>query len=133
MKKNLVLYISMLVIFLAIDMIWLTLVASAFYKQYLGYLMAASPNLLAAGIFYLIFILAAQVLIVNPGLQDTSWQPTFWKAALFGLVSYSTYDLTNLATVKDWPLIVTLVDLLWGTIVSTVVSVAGHFIGKKLM
>jgi uncharacterized membrane protein len=133
MAYYLKLYFATLVVFFAIDLVWLGLVARTFYKKYLGYLMAPNPNWLAAIIFYLLFIVGILVFVVVPGLADNSVKTTLLRAALFGLISYATYDLTNLATVKDWPLTITIVDLLWGTTVSVIVSYISFLIGKLLM
>jgi uncharacterized membrane protein len=132
MAYYLKLYLATLVAFLVIDMLWLGLVARTFYRNYLGFLMAPSPNWLAAIIFYLLFVVGIVVFVVVPGLEASSLKTTLLRAALFGLVAYATYDLTNLATVKDWPLIVTIVDLIWGTVVSVVVSLAGYMAGQWL-
>ena len=126
------LYFATLIAFFAIDMLWLGLVARTFYRKYLGFLMAPSPNWLAAIIFYLLFVVGIVVFAVLPGLETRSLKTTLLRAALFGLIAYATYDLTNLATVKDWPLIVTIVDLIWGTVVSVAVSYAGYMAGKWL-
>ena len=126
------LYLATLVAFFAVDIVWLTLVARTFYRKYLGFLMAPSPNWAAAIIFYLLFIVGILVLAVLPGLEAGSLKTTLLRGALFGLVAYATYDLTNLATLKDWPLIVTVVDLIWGTVLSTVVSLAGYYAGDWL-
>jgi uncharacterized membrane protein len=126
------LYFATLIAFLVIDMLWLGLVARTFYREYLGFLMAPSPNWLAAIIFYLLFVVGIVVFAVLPGLETSSVKTTLLRAALFGLIAYATYDLTNLATVKDWPLVVTIVDLIWGTVVSVAVSYAGYLAGKWL-
>jgi uncharacterized membrane protein len=111
-------YFVALFSFLIIDGIWLTVVAKNFYSKHLGYLMAKTPNLLAAGIFYLIYIFGLVVLVLSPALQKGSLISAILMGALFGFCAYATYDLTNLATVKDWPLIVTIVDLIWGALLS---------------
>ena len=126
------LYLASLVVFFAVDMVWLGLVASSFYKKHLGYLMAPSVNWLAAIIFYLLFIVGILVFVVLPGIKENSLPNTILRAVLFGLITYATYDLTNLATIKDWPLIITLVDLGWGMVLSTIVSVAGFYVAKWL-
>ena len=126
------LYLATLVAFFAIDMVWLGLVAPGLYRKYLGYLMAPKPNWLAAIIFYLLFTFGILVLVVVPGLQERSLGATLLRAALFGLVSYATYDLTNLATIKDWPVLVTVVDLIWGTVLSTAVGCVSYMAGKWL-
>ena len=94
--------------------------------------MAKNPNLFAALIFYLIFIAGLIVFVITPALDKKIWTQALLAGAFFGLVTYATYDLTNLATVKDWPLIVTIVDLIWGMFVSATVSVATYFIALKL-
>jgi uncharacterized membrane protein len=126
------LYLATLIAFFAIDMLWLGLVARTFYRKYLGFIMSPNPNWLAAIIFYLLFIVGILVFVVLPGLESGSLQSTLLRAALFGLITYATYDLTNLATVKDWPVIVTVVDLAWGTVLSTAVSYVSYMAGKWL-
>ena len=126
------LYLVTLLAFFAIDMLWLGLVARTFYRKYLGFLMAPSPNWLAAIIFYLLFILGILVFVVLPGLEDNSLKTTLLRAVLFGLITYATYDLTNLATLKDWPILVTVVDMLWGVVLSVSVSAVSFFVGRWL-
>ncbi len=126
------LYFATLAIFFAVDMIWLGFVARGFYKKYLGYLMAPDVNWYAALIFYALFIVAVLFFVVVPGLKEDGLGLMLLKAAFFGFITYATYDLTNLATVKDWPLIVTVVDIIWGTVLTTVVSLGGYFAGKWL-
>jgi len=119
------------VTFLMIDGVWLTLVAKNFYAKYLGYLMTKTPNLAAAGIFYLIYIFTLVILVLSPALQKGSLTSAIMMGALFGLCSYATYDLTNLATIKDWPLLVTVVDLIWGTFVTAAVAGISYLILSK--
>jgi len=126
------LYISTLIVFFAIDLLWIGIVARTFYRKHIGFLLAPSPNWIAAIIFYLLFILGLLFFVVVPGLKENSFKTTFIRAALFGLITYSTYDLTNLATVKDWPLLVTAVDMIWGTVLSLAVSLVSFMIGKWL-
>jgi uncharacterized membrane protein len=127
------LYFATLVAFFAVDMIWLGLVARTFYREHLGFLLASTPNWIAAMLFYLLFILGILVFVVVPGLDDNSLKTTLLRAALFGLVTYATYDLTNLATLKDWPVLVTVVDLAWGTVLSLIVSLVSFGAGKWLI
>jgi uncharacterized membrane protein len=129
---NLKLYLVMLVAFFLVDMVWLGLVARKFYRKQIGFLMYSKPNWAAAIIFYLLFILGAVVLVVLPGLQDGSLKVTVLRALLYGLVTYATYDLTNLATLKDWPVLVTVVDLLWGMGISVIVGLVGFWAGGWL-
>ena len=124
------LYIIALPVFLVIDMVWLILIAKNFYAKYIGYLMAKSPNLAAAFIFYLIFIAGLVFFVITPALDKKMWTYALLVGAFFGLVAYATYDLTNLATVKDWPLVVTIADLIWGMVLSAAVSVITYFLAK---
>jgi uncharacterized membrane protein len=126
------LYFVTLAAFLAIDLVWLGLVARTFYRKYLDWLMAANPNWLAAVVFYLLFVVGILVFVVVPGVKENSLRSTLLRGALFGLIAYATYDLTNLATVKDWPLTVTVVDMLWGTALTVAVCYVGFVAGKRL-
>lgn len=125
------LYLIALPVFLGIDMIWLTLVAKNFYAKHIGYLMAKNPNLPAAFIFYLLFIAGLIVFVIAPALDKKIWTHALVMGAFFGLITYATYDLTNLATIKNWPLIITIVDLIWGMTLSASVSVVTYFIARK--
>ena len=126
------LYFVALPVFLGIDMVWLTLIAKNFYAKKIGYLMAKNPNLIAAFIFYLIFISGLIAFVIIPALEKKLWLQALLMGAFFGLVTYATYDLTNLATVKDWPLVITIIDLIWGMFVSAMVSVVTYFLAIKL-
>ena len=133
MIKYFKLYLVSLAAFLAIDMLWLGLVARSFYQQQLGFIMASSVNWFAAIIFYLLFIVGILFFVVVPGLESGSLKVTLLRAALFGLITYATYDLTNLATLKDWPVLLTVVDLIWGTVLSVLVSYLSFMAGKRLI
>ena len=132
MIKYFKLYLVALAAFLAIDLLWLGLVARLFYQQQLGFIMAPSVNWFAAAIFYLLFIVGILFFVVVPGLESNSLKATLLRAALFGLITYATYDLTNLATLKDWPVLLTVVDLIWGTVLSVLVSYLSFMAGKRL-
>lgn len=125
------LYLIALTVFLGIDMIWLTIIAKNFYAKQIGYLMTKNPNFYAALIFYLIFIAGLVFFVVSPAVDKKNWFQVLLTGAFFGLVTYSTYDLTNLATIKDWPLIITIVDLIWGMTVSATVAVITYFIALR--
>lgn len=125
-------YITSLVTFLALDSVWLGLVAPKFYKKYIGDLMAEKANLFAAGLFYLVFISGLVFFVIQPALKEGSWQIALTRGALFGLVSYATFDLTNQAVIKNWPWMVTGVDLLWGTFITATVATASFFIYRAL-
>jgi uncharacterized membrane protein len=117
--------------FFAIDMVWLVLVAKSFYQKHIGFLMRPDINWIAAIIFYLMFIAGLAIFVISPAVEKHSWIHALLFGSLFGLITYATYDLTNLATMKDWPLIVTIVDLIWGMVVSASVSVITYFIVAK--
>ncbi len=125
------LYLIALPVFFGIDMIWLGLVAKNFYNKHLGYIMTPNVNWAAAIVFYLLFIFGLVVFVVSPGMEKNSWVRVALTGALFGIVTYATYDLTNLATVKNWPLIVTVVDLAWGAVLSALVATITFLIAKK--
>lgn len=126
------LYLTAFAVFFAIDMVWLVLVARKFYSQQLGFLMTSQINWVAAILFYLLFIGGLVVFVITPAVQQNSWSQALLMGALFGLVSYATYDLTNLATIKDWPLLITVVDLIWGMVLAGSVSTLTVLITKKL-
>ena len=121
-----------LVVFMVIDLIWLGFIAKDLYSKYLGYLMSDKVNCIAAVIFYLIFIGGILYFVIYPSLLDQNITNLVIRAALFGFITYATYDLTNLATIKDWPIQITIIDLIWGTTLSTSVSVISYFIIKLL-
>lgn len=117
-----------LAVFLAIDMVWLTVIAKKLYADKLGYLMAPKANLVAALLFYLLFVLGLMVFVVSPALANSSWLRALVYGLFFGLVTYATYDLTNLATVRDWPLLITVIDLAWGMAVSGITALLSYLI-----
>jgi len=126
------LFLIALPVFFAIDMVWLGLVAKNFYKDQIGFLMTPNINWTAAIIFYLIFIVGLVVFVITPAVEKGSWTHALLFGALFGFITYATYDLTNLATLKDWPLMVTIVDLIWGAVLAASVSTITYFIASKI-
>jgi uncharacterized membrane protein len=118
--------------FLAMDMVWLVVVARGFYKERLGFLLSDQPNWWAAISFYLLFVVGLLVFVIVPALEAGSLRKALLLGAFFGLVTYATYDLTNHATVKNWPWMVTLVDMTWGTVLATAVSCLGYLVGRWL-
>jgi len=131
--RYLQLYLVSLATFFTIDMLWLGLVARSLYQQHLGFLMAPSPNWFVAIVFYLLFIFGLLIFVVLPGLGANSLKTTLLRAALFGLITYATYDLTNLATLKDWPALLSIVDMLWGMVLTVLVSYISFMAGKRLI
>ena len=115
-------YLVTALIFLALDALWLGLVAPRLYRQHLGHLLAERTNFLAAAVFYLLYVAALLVFVINPALREGSVWQAVYMGAFLGLVMYATYDLTNLATLKGWPLNITLIDLAWGSFVTAATS-----------
>lgn len=126
------LYCFTFLVFFAIDFIWLRFVATKFYATKIGHLMASKPKLVPALLFYLIFVVGIIIFAVLPGYESQSLWTTIILGAIFGILSYSTYDLTNLATLKNWPISVTIIDIIWGTTVSAITSAVGYFIATLL-
>lgn len=133
MIRYLKLYLVSLAVFLAIDLLWLGVVARSFYQKQLGFIMAPSVNGFAAISFYLLFMVGILFFVTIPGLESGSLKTILLRATLFGLTTYATYDLTNLATLKDWPVLLSVVDMLWGIFVSVSVSSAGFMYGTRFI
>lgn len=127
------LFFIALPVFFAIDIVWLVFVAKKFYNRQIGFLMKQDINWYAAIIFYLLFICGLVTFVISPSIEKHSWIHALIFGAFFGLITYATYDLTNLATIKEWPLLVTLVDLAWGMVLSASVSVITYLIAAKLI
>lgn len=123
-------YLTSFVVFFVIDLIWLGVIAQKLYSKYLGYIMKEKPNWMAAILFYLLYIIGLVFFVINPALEKSSWQYALFAGLFFGFITYATYDLTNLATLKDWPLTITIIDLIWGSVLGASVSVITYAIIK---
>lgn len=121
-------YLIALIVFVIIDAIWLMFISKNLYQKELGYLLTSNPNFIAAVIFYLLFLVGLVYFVINPAIGKESIKLLLISGALFGLITYATYDLTNLATIKSWPLKITIIDLIWGTSLSTLVSLCTYYI-----
>lgn len=126
MLKFAIAYAAAAAVFLVADGFWLGLVAKSFYRNAIGPMMAEQVNVAAAAVFYLLYIVGIVVFAVSPAFETGSWRTALVFGALFGLFAYATYDLTNLATLRDWPLRFAVVDLAWGTFVTALAAVAGY-------
>lgn len=115
-------YLVTTAIFLVIDIAWLGFVAPKLYKQHIGHLMAEKASFVPAAIFYLIYIAALLFFVINPAIDKGSVWQAIWTGAFLGLAMYGTYDLTNMATLKNWPLTITAIDLAWGTFITAATS-----------
>jgi uncharacterized membrane protein len=123
--RYLIAYLATAVVLVALDMLWLRVIAVQWYQQGIGHLMAGQVNLLAAALFYLLFPAGVVIFAVNPSLTTTGFHAVA-MGALFGFFAYATYDLTNLATLKGWPLGLSVIDIAWGSLVSGVSALAGR-------
>lgn len=123
------LYLLSFFLFLAIDLIWLGILAKDLYRDQIGFLMASEIRWGAALLFYALFILGLVFFALLPSLKEGDWTKALINGALFGLICYATYDLTNLATLKGWPVKIVIYDLIWGTFISASVSLISFWIG----
>lgn len=114
--------------FLILDSAWLGWVAPRFYQAQIGFLLRDTPNWYAAGLFYLLFIAGLTVFVVMPAVSQNAIWTGVARGAFFGLVTYATYDLTNHATLRGWPLVVTVVDLVWGTFICAVTTLVSTWL-----
>ena len=120
-------------IFFAIDMLWLGVVAKNFYRAQIGDLMKQDVNWVAAIIFYFIFIVGLVVFVIAPAIEKGSWNHAILYGAFFGFVCYATYDLTNLAVAKNWPTLVTVVDMIWGATLAASVSALTYMVASRIL
>jgi uncharacterized membrane protein len=128
--KLIISYLLTTVVFFAIDMTWLGFIAKNLYRKYLGSFLSDTVNWTAAIIFYLLFIVGIFYFAILPAVEKNSLAKAVLSGALFGFFTYATYDLTNLATLKNWPLPIVFIDIIWGAVLTGLVSTAGYFIVK---
>ena len=114
-------------IMMALDALWIGVVAKSIYQQGIGHLMAQSPRLGAAALFYAVYALGLVIFVVMPTGEASNWHMALMRGALFGFFAYATYDLTNLATLKDWPIGLSVLDIAWGSGASAAAAVGGYF------
>lgn len=128
MKKYVAAYGSAALLMLLFDVVWIGFLARDFYQQGIGHLMAAGPRLDAALLFYLVYPIGLLAFVISPQaqLRSSTRVSVMSRGALFGLVAYATYDLTNLATLRDWPVQVAVVDMAWGAFASSCACLAGR-------
>lgn len=126
-------YAITLVIFFAIDLVWLGVVAKDFYRQHIGHLMSAEVNWGAAVLFYLVYIGGIVFFAVKPAFDTGSATRALMHGAAFGFIAYATYDLTNQATMRDWPALVTVVDLAWGTVLTATVAYLAYQVSSRVL
>ena len=120
------------VIFFIIDILWLGLFAKNMYQSQIGFILAKKPNWYAAIVFYILYIVFLMIFAILPALQTSSLNDAMLYGALYGFITYATYDLTNLATLEKWPVKVTFIDIIWGTFLGFSVSTLTYLIGSLL-
>ncbi len=130
--QSIYLYFISIPIFITFDLLWLGVVARGFYASQLGELLGPI-NWAAAAVFYLIFLVGLLIFAIQPGLDHASVWRAVILGALFGFVAYATYDLTNLATLKNWPLTITIIDMVWGAVLGGVVSGLTVLVGRMFL
>lgn len=129
--RYLLAYLGAGVTMAVLDAIWLSTMADRLYRPVIGSIMADKPDLRVAGVFYLLYVFGIVFLAVLPGLREGSLVRTVTTGAVFGLVAYATYDLTNQATLRVWSTQLTLIDLAWGTFVTTAASLGGYLLARR--
>jgi len=130
--KYLGIYLSFLISLIAIDLVWLLGIAKNLYRDEMGSLMASEPKLIAGLAFYLLYALGASIFVIIPALSKQSWLYALQYGALFGLFCYMTYDLTNLAVIRDFPTRLAFVDIAWGSFVTTLSAGIAYWVGSRL-
>jgi len=133
MVQLVIAYFTTALVFLGIDYVWLSQVAARFYFDRIGHLLMDKPNMAAAGAFYVIYVVGIVVFAVAPALKAESLWTAAVYGALFGFFTYATYDVTNYATLKNWPAIVVFVDVAWGTVLSAVSAVLGYVLTRHVL
>jgi uncharacterized membrane protein len=130
--KNFAIYLSFLVALIAIDLVWLLGVAKNLYRNEMGDLMAKEPKLLAGLAFYLLYALGVYIFVLIPALSKQSWIYALQYGALFGLFCYMTYDLTNLAVVRNFPTQLAFIDIIWGSFATAVCAGFAYWVGNRI-
>lgn len=132
MKFYIKIFAILFPILVALDVSWIGVIANSFYKHAFGDLLTTTPNYYAAGAFYVLYACALMYFALLPALKEESFVLAFVRGAALGFVSYMTYDLTNMATLTNWPLMLTLVDITWGVVMSAVASGLTYLLSVKL-
>jgi len=132
MTVYLVAYVASAVAFLGLDMLWLGLVARDFYRRGYGDMLLEQPLYAPAAGFYMLYVVGIVFFAVMPAVQGGSWLTALGYGALLGLLCYGTYDMTNLATLKGWPVTVAIVDMAWGTVLTGTAALIGFLAARNL-
>jgi uncharacterized membrane protein len=130
--KNFAIYLTFLIALIAIDLVWLLGIAKNLYRNEMGDLMASEPKLLAGLAFYLLYALGVCIFVIAPALSKQSWLYALQYGALFGLFCYMTYDLTNLAVIRNFPTQLAFVDIAWGSFVTALCAALAYWVGDHI-
>ena len=131
MSKLLLPYVAIVLTMMVLDVVWIGAVARPLYNRGIGHLMAAQPNFVAAAVFYLLFAVGLMAFVVLPRAPG-DWQMAAAWGALFGFMAYMTYDLTNLATLRGWPLGLSVIDTAWGCVASGLAAAAARLVADRV-
>ena len=132
LRSALGLYLLAAAVFLVLDLVWLSLVAPGLYEHFLGDLLAEDPNVVAAALFYAIFVAGLVYFVIAPAVEEQSARTAVVRGAAFGFVTYATWDLTSLAVLEGFPAGVVPIDMAWGTFLAATVSVATYHLWQRL-
>ena len=130
--SNLIAYVSALVVFVAVDMLWLGTMSGRFYKPIMGDILAPQFNMAAAGAFYLLYPIGLVIFAINPALKAGAVSTALIYGALFGFFTYATYDLTNQVALRNWSSLLTVVDVAWGSFLGAVTAASAFWIVSRL-
>jgi uncharacterized membrane protein len=125
-------YVGSAITMLALDLVWLATMVPRLYRPALGDMLADPPNLPVAAVFYLLYVVGIVVFAAMPAVASGSWMHALGAGALLGLVAYGTYDFTNLSTLRNWPITLSLIDVVWGTVLTAVSASAGYGFARWL-
>jgi uncharacterized membrane protein len=125
-----IVYVSTAVVFLGVDAIWLMLASQRLYRPLIGDMLLERFNLLPALLFYIVYISGIVIFAVSPAFNTGRWTTATLHGALLGFFAYATYDLTNQATLRNWPVTVTVADLCWGTTLTAFAATAGYLTAR---
>ena len=132
MRTYLIAYLSTAAVFFGLDYVWLSRVAIGFYRSQIGEILRDKPNMAAAGLFYLFYVVGIVYFAVLPGVQKGSLTTALFSGALLGLIAYGTYDMTNWATLQGWSAQLALMDMAWGGLLTCLASLSGYWAARKL-
>ena len=118
-------------IFLIIDIIWLSFSVKSFYRPNIGHLLLDTPIMWAAALFYIIYVFGLAIVIIEPSLNSNETFKILFRSFLFGLVAYGTYNLTNMATIKNWSSTIVIIDMIWGGILTGFSSAIAIYLTKS--